>query len=149
MNNLSIFLLLILCGLLTFKYSDFNRNDKIFLTQMFFFFGLIFITKENHIYGLVFLIFIIYFSQKTMHEEGFTSLKYSELEPINDSDKETEKCNNFCKKNPEKVTTNDNCLLSDLMRKPEKPNQIPIHIIKDKDVLPSSLPINNLNFNNF
>lgn len=150
MNNLSIFIVLVLCGLLVFKYTDFNKNDRIFLSQMFFFFALFFITKENQIYGLLFLIFMIYFSQKTMEtEEAFTSLQYSELEPVNDSDKETIKCNNFCKKNPEKVTTNDNCLLSDLMRKPEKSNQIPIQIIKDKDVLPSYLPNPDLKFNNF
>jgi hypothetical protein len=154
MNNLSIFIVLVLCGLLVFKYTDFNKNDRIFLTQMFFFFALIFITKEKDIYGLLFLIFMIYFSQKTMEpQEAFTNLQYSELEPVNDSVndsvKETIKCNNFCKKNPEKVTTNDNCLLSDLMRKPEKSNQIPIQIIEDKDVLPSSLPNPDLNFNSF
>ena len=150
MNNFSIFLILVLCGLLVFKYTDFSRNDRIFLTQMFFFFALFFITKENQIYGLLFLIFMIYFSQKTMiNNEGFSNLDYSELEPVNDSQEETLKCNKFCKKNPEKVTISDNCLLSDLMRKSEKSNQIPIHIIKDKDVLPSSLPDPNLKFNNF
>ena len=56
MNNLLIFLIFILCGLYNFKYSDFNRNDKIFTTQMLFFVGLVFITKENNIYGLLFLI---------------------------------------------------------------------------------------------
>ena len=154
MNNLSIFIVLVLCGLLVFKYTDFNKNDRIFLAQMFFFFALIFITKEKDIYGLLFLIFMIYFSQKTMEsQEAFTNLQYSELEPVNDSVndsvKETIKCNNFCKKNPEKVTTNDNCLLSDLMRKPEKSNQIPIQIIADKDVLPASSPNPYLNFNSF
>ena len=84
-----------------------------------------------------------------INNEGFSNLNYSELEPINDSQEETLKCNNFCKKNPDKVTTNDNCLLSDLMRKPEKSNQIPIHIVKDKDVLPFSLHDPNLKFNNF
>ena len=62
MNNLTIFLIFVLFGLVNFKYSDFNKNDKTFITQMFFFFGLIFITKENNIYGLLFLLCMIYFS---------------------------------------------------------------------------------------
>jgi len=146
MNNLTIFLILVLCGLANYKYSDFNKNDKTFITQMFFFFGLIFITKVNNIYGLLFLICMIYFSQITMHTEGFSTLNYSELEPIGNTDEETTKCDKHCKENPELVSTTDNCLMSDLMRKSSESNQIPIQINNsNKDVMPTFQPIKDLN----
>lgn len=148
MNNLLIFLIFVLCGLYNFKYSDFNRNDKIFTTQMLFFVGLVFITKENNIYGLLFLICMIYFSQITMHTEGFSTLSYSDLEPIinTDTDTETKKCDKHCKKHPEIVTIMDNCVMSDVMRKSSESNQIPIHINNsNKDVMPTFQPNKDLN----
>lgn len=156
MNNLLIFLIFVLCGLYNFKYSDFNRNDKIFTTQMLFFVGLVFITKENNIYGLLFLICMIYFSQITMHTEGFSTLSYSDLEPIintdtyrgsdGDTDTETKKCDKHCKKHPDIVTIMDNCVMSDVMRKSSESNQIPIHINNsNKDVMPTFQPNKDLN----
>ena len=146
MNNLLIFLIFVLCGLYNFKYSDFNRNDKIFTTQMLFFVGLVFITKENNIYGLLFLICMIYFSQITMHTEGFSTLSYSDLEPIINTDTETKKCDKHCKKHPEIVTIMDNCVMSDVMRKSSESNQIPITINNsNKDVMPTFQPNKDLN----
>jgi hypothetical protein len=146
MNNLTIFLILVLCGLVNFKYSDFNKNDKTFITQMFFFLGLIFITKENNIYGLLFLICMINFSQITMRNEGFSTLSYSDLEPIVNTDTETKKCDKHCKDHPELVTRTDNCSLSDLMRKSSESNQIPIQINNsNKDVMPTFQPNKDLN----
>ena len=91
-----------------------------------------------------------------MHTEGFSTLSYSDLEPIintdtyrgsdGDTDTETKKCDKHCKKHPDIVTIMDNCVMSDVMRKSSESNQIPIHINNsNKDVMPTFQPNKDLN----